>query len=265
MLAGPPLGEVDVPETVIKIARGRELRVVWLNELGGLTVEIGRGSDRCFLKWAPVDSGLDLAGEAARLTWVEPFTLAPRVLEVDAKETGSWLVTAALPGETAVSERWQHQPAAAVRALGEGLRHLHDNAPVPDCPFSWSMESRLQVAHQRIDEGTTDPARWHPDHQTLSIEAARSTLDERPPTDQLVVCHGDACAPNTLLTDDGRWSGQVDFGALGVADRWADLAVATWSTEWNYGPGWEQPLLDAYGIEADPDRTRYYRLLWDLT
>jgi kanamycin kinase len=24
----------------------------------------------------------------------------------------------------------------------------------------------------------------------------------------------------------------VDLGELGIADRWADLAVATWSTEW---------------------------------
>ena len=23
---------------------------------------------------------------------------------------------------------------------------------------------------------------------------------------------------------------------LGLADRWADLAIATWSSEWNYGP-----------------------------
>jgi kanamycin kinase len=49
-----------------------------------------------------------------------------------------------------------------------------------------------------------------------------------------------------------------------VADRWADLAVATWSTSWNYGPGWEAPLLDAYGVAPDPDRTHYYRLLWEL-
>jgi kanamycin kinase len=45
---------------------------------------------------------------------------------------------------------------------------------------------------------------------------------------------------------------------------WADLAIATWSSEWNYGPGWDGLLLDAYGIRPDPDRTRYYRLLWDL-
>lgn len=72
-------------------------------------------------------------------------------------------------------------------------------------------------------------------------------------------------APNTIVGADGRWSGHVDLGALGVADRWADLAVATWSTSWNYGPGFEDVLLEAYGIDPDPLRTAYHRLLWDLT
>jgi kanamycin kinase len=28
--------------------------------------------------------------------------------------------------------------------------------------------------------------------------------------------------------------------------------------------GWEKPLLDAYGIDPDPDRIDYYRLLWEV-
>ena len=69
---------------------------------------------------------------------------------------------------------------------------------------------------------------------------------------------------NTLIGDDGRCTGHVDLGALGVGDRWADLAVASWSTVWNYGPGWEEPLYDAYGIAPDAEKIRYYRLLWSL-
>jgi kanamycin kinase len=71
-------------------------------------------------------------------------------------------------------------------------------------------------------------------------------------------------APNTLIADDGTCAGRVDLGVLGIADRWADLAVATWSTTWNHGPRWEDRLLAAYGIAPEPVRTRYYRLLWDL-
>ena len=69
------------------------------------------------------------------------------------------------------------------------------------------------------------------------LAGIRPTLElhcRGPPIDRLVVCHGDACAPNTLIDDDGRCCGHVDLDALGVADRWADLAVATMSLEWNY-------------------------------
>lgn len=96
-------------------------------------------------------------------------------------------------------------------------------------------------------------------------KAGDRKLTETPPEiDKLVVCHGDPCVPNTLITSDGRFTGHVDLGDLGVADRWADLAVATWSTEWNYGPGWEELYLGSYGIAADHDRIRFYRDLWDL-
>ncbi len=67
----------------------------------------------------------------------------------------------------------------------------------------------------------------------------------------------------------GDWANFSEFGIGAIlswigSDRWADLAVATWSVEWNYGPQWEGLLLEAYGIAPDPDRSSYYRLLWDL-
>ncbi len=54
----------------------------------------------------------------------------------------------------------------------------------------------------------------------------------------------------------------MDLGDLGVADRWADLAVAVLSLSWNYSGLWENELLDAYGVEKDPARIGYYQRLW---
>jgi kanamycin kinase len=264
MVAGQPTTDLPVPASVRAVAAGRRVRPVWRNELGGLTFEVGTGPARCFVKWAPTASGIDLSSEAARLAWAAAFTRVPRVLAQGTDARGSWLVTGGLPGESAVSERWTAAPARAVRAIGRGQRALHEALPVERCPFSWSIADRLADVHRRAASGSLDPARWHPSHRVLTVPQALAMLADPPPVDRLVVCHGDACAPNTLLTDDGRWSGHVDLGALGVADRWADLAIATWSTVWNYGPGWEEQLLAAYGIEADPGRIAYYRLLWDL-
>jgi aminoglycoside phosphotransferase len=262
--AGPCCAPPTVPAPVLAIADGRQHRLAWQNE-SALTYELGAGEDRCFVKWCPVSSSLDLADEADRLAWAVEFTPVPVMLGRGSDADGSWIVTAALPGRNAVDPRWTAEPRTAVHAIGEGLRAMHESLPVERCPFSWTTGLRLDRSRRAAAAGRLDPARdWQPEHQQLSISQALELLSEIPPTDQPVVCHGDACAPNTLLTDDGRWSGHVDLGALGVADRWADLAIATWSTGWNYGPGWEDELLAAYGIQPDPDRTRYYRLLWDL-
>lgn len=249
----------QVPVAVAGMANGSPLRLVWRNELDGLTFAID-GAGGSFVKWAPVGSGLDLPAEAARMRWAAPFTPVPRVLDEGADEAGTWLRTAALPGESAVSKRWLAEPEAAVTAIGRGLRAMHDALPVDACPFSWSIGDRVAYARRHATPDRLDPE----DRPSLTIEQALARLDEPPPIDRLVVCHGDACAPNTLLYDDGTWSGHVDLDTLGVADRWADLAIATWSLEWNYGPGLDRALLNAYGIGPDPARTAYYRLLWDL-
>jgi kanamycin kinase len=228
------------------VAHDRPLLPVWQNKLGGLTFQLSTGHDRLFVKWAPARSGLDLAGEVARLRWAADYTCVPQVLDQGHDDTGSWILLSAVPGESAVAARWKAAPETAVRAIGAGLRALHDALPVPDCPFSWSVTDRLKRARSA---GIKPP---------LDLPAA-------PPVDHLVVCHGDPCAPNTLIREDGSWSGHVDMGALGIADRWADLAIATWSTQWNYGPGWEDALLEAYGIAPDAQRTAFYRTIWENT
>jgi len=253
------------PPPVAAIAAGRPVWQAWENEGGGRTFEVGTGSGRCFVKWSPHALGIDLADEAARMSWAAPYTPVPEVLGIGSDDSAGWLVTAPLPGSCAVQDRWKAEPATAVRAIGEGLRAMHEALPVATCPFSWSASDRVDWAVTAAEAGRIDPAsQWNEDHGHLTVTEALAIVAEIPPADRLVVCHGDACAPNTLLADDGRCSGHVDLGQLGVADRWADLAVATWSTGWNYGPGWERPLLDAYGVAPDPERTRYYRLLWDL-
>ena len=78
-----------------------------------------------------------------------------------------------------------------------------------------------------------------------------------------MVCHGDFCLPNALIGDT-RVSGLVDLGQLGVADRWRDLAIATWSVTWNLGPGWESLFLEAYGVRPAPRKQAFYRLIYDL-
>jgi kanamycin kinase len=259
-----------VPEVVSRIAAGRPVRAVWINELGGATFRIEFGDGRAeFVKTGPGEFGV----EADRLAWAGSYVAVPQVLGAGP----DWLHTAGLAGESAVHPHWVARPRAAVRAIGAGLRELHDRLPVESCPYDWSVDTRLAEVPAGLRDGLREP----------------------PAVDRLVVCHGDACAPNTLIDPDGRCCGHVDLGALGVADRWADLAVAALSLGWNYepgpptmqsearamrrsgpnepgpatmqsearamrrsGPSWEDVLFDAYGVDPDPVRLDYYRRLW---
>lgn len=178
-----------------------------------------------FVKVYPDEHAALLVAEADRLRWAIDFHPVPPVL---ASGPG-WLHTAALPGRSAVHPHWIARPRTATRAIGEALRQLHDSLPVASSPFGRPS--------------------WVP--------------ADAPPADLLVVCHGDACSPNTLIGDDARWTGHVDFADLGVADRWADLAVAALSLEQNFEEGLEAELLDAYDIEVDDERMAYYRARWE--
>lgn len=244
-----PNEPVPVPVVVTRIAAGRPVYPAWGNEIGGLTFQVGDGNGREFVKVQPPHPEGDLHREAAKLRWAAPYLTVPRVLAVGRDGAMEWLHTAGLPGRSAVDPRWVAHPSTAVRAIATGLRAMHDRLPVDSCPYSWSVPGRLAALP----------------------ESARRRLSEPPPVDKLVVCHGDACAPNTLITDDGRWCGHVDFGDLGIADcppqaggaPRADLAVALWSLGYNYERDWRAEFFDAYGIAPDQDRLDYYLRLWD--
>lgn len=228
------LDDRSVPPAVADLATrlrpGVDPEPLWRNQLGGLTVALGDA----VLKHVPAQIVRDHPreptplDEAERIAWVGDRHPVPRVLDAGADDDGQWLLTARIDATTAVAERWRAEPRATVRALGAALRRLHDALPVDGCP--WRLPDAL--------------------------------LADTPAHD-LVVSHGDACAPNTVLDDAGRFAAHVDLGALAVADRHLDLAVGLQSLEWNYGPGWEAEYLASYGLDADPARLARWWAWWN--
>lgn len=225
-LAAPPPPGTPVPFAITRWAAEHRRRVdelVWRNELGGLTARlVGGDAPPLYAKWSPHD----LLPEAERLSWLSSRHPSPAMVDYEELDDGWLIVTGGMPGESAVSARWASDPDRAAHAVGEGLARLHTLDPA-DCPFG--------------------PAEW---------------IGVQDDVDVLVVAHGDACAPNTLIAADGSFAGNVDVGDLGVADRWADLAIASWSLEWNFGPGHEDAFWAGYGEAPDPERIRRYRTLW---
>ena len=227
------LGDEPIPPVVLEVAAGADVELVWRNELGGLTFRL----DGHFLKWNPRRTGIDLEHERDRLRWISPRHRATTVVDSGADADAQWLLTVALPGKPAVGDNWRARRREAIAAIATGLRAMHA-VDIDDFPSDWT--SRVWVGRHR------------------------PSLGPRPSVLGPVLVHGDACTPNTLISTTGEWTGNVDFGDLGVGDRWADLAIASLSLDWNFGEGHQHELFDAYGIDPDDERMRYYRALWHL-
>lgn len=223
-----------MPRAIAALADHHPVELVWQNPAGGLTARIDRPDGTVFAKWNPAGSGESLQAEAERMRWLATADRSglgavpvPRVLELRDNPEGELLVTAGIDGVSIVSSHGRQDPVQAGAALGEGLRRLHA-LPIADCPF---------------------PA---PDW-TASAPVGQQDL---------VLCHGDPCAPNTLI-HDGRFAGLVDLARVGVGDRWSDLSIASWSLEWNGLADGEPAFWRAYGVEPDPARIERWRALWD--
>jgi kanamycin kinase len=227
------LGNDPIPGVIVYLAAGGRCELAWRNELGGLTFRL----DGRFVKWNPLRTGVDLENERLRLQWLEGRHPAPRVLAWGQDGQAQWLVTSPVPGEHAVGDTWRARRREAVAAIAAGLRAIH-TIPAGDFPAEWTSQT------------------W--------LARTPASLGPRPDVHGPVLVHGDACAPNTLISATGAWTGNVDFGDLAVGDRWADLAIASMSLDWNYGEGHHAEFYEAYGIEPDPARIHYYRQLWHL-
>jgi len=153
----------------------------------------------------------------------------------------SWMLTEGLTGVPASDTKWRCDPRRTASSLGRAVRLFHDAlAPaVPACPWSWRVTDRVAA---------------RPDSPDAAVLAAAA-----PEEVDLVVGHGDLCAPNILLAEDGSVTGFVDLGKLGVADRASDLGCQVWSLEFNQLGAVVDDFLDAYGPDVDRAAVRWYR------
>jgi kanamycin kinase len=204
--------------------------------------------------------------EAARMLWARGVGLPVPVL-VGVGDDGDvdWLLSEAIDGEPAERHpRRAADPLGVASELAGGLRLLHE-VPVRLCPFDRTLDVALEVRRRRLADGLLSVDTMHPGRDGLSPRDGLARLErDRPATEDLVVCHRDFNEANTLLADDGSLAGIVDLGLLGLGDRWCDLAVTSWYLEGNHGAEAAAAFFAAYGIDPDPQRIDYYRLLYSV-
>lgn len=241
----------------------------------GASVFVDRGRQR-YAKVVPPARLSELAAERDRGSWIGRTAIpTARVLDWIESDAGACLVTEALPGEPA-----RELDAPALRrswpAIVSVVRALHD-LPTAECPYDRGLDRMMSLAEATVAEDRVRveflPAALQRTPPRQVLDGIRSELPERLAKEraELVVCHGDLCLPNILIDPEtGEVTGLIDFGRLGTADPYGDIALLlatareTWTDE-AMARRARQEFAEIYGTELDPEREDFYRRLDPLT
>ena len=252
----------DLPESLSPL---RDL--VWtpinIGESGATVWRITLGDGNAvFLKSEPLAPLSELPGEIERLNWLTRMGFkAPRVIDAEQSSDRLWLLMSAVPGQDLT--HYLDQPETFIRAYAQGLKRIHA-LDTTTCPFDHGLDARLAAAEARLSAGLVDETDFDTERLGWTGQQVLDWLHaNRPATGQQIVTHGDASTPN-ILALDGRFSGMVDCGRMGLADVWQDLALACRSIAHNISQDHVAPFLAAYGAEWDEAKYRYYCTLDEM-
>ncbi|WP_017555865.1 APH(3') family aminoglycoside O-phosphotransferase [Nocardiopsis baichengensis] len=230
-------------------------RVWHLSGRGGLYVKIG--ADPAALR-----------AEAERAEWLRSQGVAaPEPVESGEDDGTGWLVSRAVPGRPVSGEWPAHLRAPVVAAFARLARRLHD-LPAAECPFERGLDHTVPQARERVRRNLVEAGDFDAERAGTAPEQALAELERTAPSEpgpDRVVCHGDL-TPDNALVDPAtlEWTGVVDTGRLGRADRHLDLAVALRDLDGApaWGPNFARAFAHHYGDHLiDPDRLAFYRLL----
>ncbi len=257
--AQPDHGYDKPPPTLLDLTRG----YAWRRRTAGLSGArvfqlTAPNRPVLFLKVERAGPFSEAEAEAERLPWLAAQGVAcPALLAAECRRGRIWLLSAGLPGRDLATNR-SLGPAATVDIIADALRGLHGR-PIEACPFDQRLAVRLARARAHVAAGDLDDDEFK--EEGGATRALEALIAAAPAEEDLVVTHGDATLSNVMAADGG-FTGFIDCGRVGVADRCVDLALACDSVAERFGPGWGGRLLERYGLAyAEPARLAFYERL----
>ncbi len=213
--------------------------------------------------------------ESVMMSWLSGKLPVPKCLYHEEFDGTDYLLMTKLNGKMACSDEYMNDPKLLVSIIAETLKQMW-RVDISDCPVNWNTENKLIAAEKRMSDNFVDIENAeNGTHGAGNFKTPKHLLEwltAYRPEEELVLSHGDFCLPNIVI-DNGKLSGLIDLGHMGISDKWQDIALCYRSLKHNfegkfsgkpYGNFAPSLFFEALEIEPDFDKLNYYILLDEL-
>ncbi len=205
-----------------------------------------------------------LTSEYEKLKWLDGKLAIPKIVLYDASNDTEYLITEAIEGEMACSSAYLDNPDLGIKVIKEAFNNIY-NVDITDCPFNVDINYKLALIEDNVNRGLITDS----DLKEATLEKFGSAknlvnyLKENKFVDELCFSHGDTSLPNIFGRND-IFTGFIDVGECGLADKWFDLAICEKSIRRNYGETYINKFYEALNIIPDRNKIDYYLYMMEL-
>lgn len=251
----------ELPDRIANYIKNAVLSEISIGCSDSQVFKIVSGDNTSFLKIAKL--GL-LEKEYNALKWLDGKLAVPKVIEFIQTEVAEFLLTEAIKGEMVCSEKHLSNQDLALDIIAQAFNNIY-NVNIDDCPLDVSNHYKLSLITKNVNDNLISEGSLK--EETLkkfgSVRGLLDYLQNNSFEEELVFSHGDTSLPN-IFADNNQFSGFIDVGECGIADKWFDLAICEKSIVRNFGKEYVERFYNKLNIIPDRNKINYYLLMMEL-
>ena len=203
-----------------------------------------------------------LSQESMRLEYLQGKISVPEKVFYEKYNNKSYLLTKEVKGDMLCSEYFEKHPDEGINVLIEAFNALY-NIDYSDCVLDETIDKKIKDIESRFNTIKDSDIKEDILKKFHTKEAILKYLKGNKPKQIIGFTHGDMSLPN-IFALNGHFSGLIDVGNAGLSDIYFDLVICEMSIERNYGSEYIDEFYGKLGIEKDPIKSEYYRILMSL-
>lgn len=205
-----------------------------------------------------------LTREYNALNWLQGKLEVPKIVLYDDTTEKEYLITEAIAGEMICSDNMINNQDKALDIIVEAFNNLY-KVDITNCPFNVGLDYKINIIENNVKNNLINynDLKENTKEKFSSLEEIVKYLKDNKFKEELCFSHGDTSLPN-IFANDNHFSGFIDVGECGIADKWFDLAICEKSIKRNYGQEYVKKFYEKLNIKEDRFKIEYYLLMMEL-